>query len=878
MVTSPLQQAPSPALEQVMAHLKGVRTSLRGWKACCPAHADQQPSLSIGLGEQGQVLLKCFAGCSLERIVEAMGLTIADLFPAATSTQQGQGTVSGHAPHPMLTLLDLALEKQLPWQFLCHLGVMELPSAGLQIPYHLPDGTLAPRYRIRTALAAREGSRWNKGEGKIVPYGLERLEEARQAGYLVLVEGESDCWTLWYQGFPALGLPGAEMAGTLEESALAGIDRLYIVQEPDAAGATLVKALRERLAAWQWQGRAMVIRLPRAKDPNELYTQDRKGFHAAFQHALDQAEPLALSASQPTSLTSEHKPGIFSLRELLSWQLPPVRWAVPEILPEGLTLLAGKPKQGKSWLALSVALSIAAGGVALGAQPVTQGDVLYLALEDNARRLQARARQLLESMTGVPGGVDFALEWPRLGEGGLSALEDYLKGHPHVRLVVIDTWAKVAPPSGEHRSTQYAGDYEALTPLKHLADTYHVSVLAVHHLRKTGSSDVLDEITGSTGMTGAIDGALILKRERGQMDATLFVTGRDIEREQHLALTFDPSTAQWTLVGKSDEVGRTRARQQILDLLREQQPAGMSPRDIAEALEKNYHTTRSILRKMEETGEIKRLQGRYIAISADAGQGHMRQVNGIEQKELVERQQSTCLAPPDNDSPDDNVGTAQSDDTDDVDYSDYADDGNDASAGSFTEEQLLNDAVVAQETVKLITVSKDGAMVQQERNQQETAVISVINVINRNQCHQTPASFPSMEVQDMLPGEADIASRAEQNEAALQKKRCPHHPQARMVRFDPAGQAWCDKMDCWDCYRLMKIGEALGYCCVIDQGGHPLINQGLEAWSAFVLSQRPFMVMSATQQAIVTYKTQGVEVPDLSGEVQHLVEVPPTPS
>src|SRR5260370_8457949 len=119
---------------------------------------------------------------------------------------------------------------------------MDYPSCGLHIPYHLVDGTLAPRSRIRTALIAREGSRWSKGDGKIVPYGLERLEEARKAGELVLVEGESDCWTLWYQGFPALGLPGAEMAGTLEESALAGVGQAYIVQEPDAAGAPFVKA------------------------------------------------------------------------------------------------------------------------------------------------------------------------------------------------------------------------------------------------------------------------------------------------------------------------------------------------------------------------------------------------------------------------------------------------------------------------------------------------------------------------------------------------------------------------------------------------------------------------------------------------------------
>ncbi len=92
----------------------------------------------------------------------------------------------------------------------------------------------------------------------------------------------------------------------------------------------------------------------------------------------------------------------------------------------------------------------------------------------------------------------------------------------------------------------------------------------MHHLRKTGAADVLDEITGSTGMTGAVDGTLILKRERGQMDATLFVTGRDVEREQELALRFEAETAQWRLLGSAEEVGRTRARKEILDLLREQ--------------------------------------------------------------------------------------------------------------------------------------------------------------------------------------------------------------------------------------------------------------------------------------------------------------------
>jgi hypothetical protein len=766
-----------------------------------------------------------------------------------------------------LSLLDLALEKQLPWQFLCSLGVVEHPSGGLKIPYHRPDGTLAARRRIRTALIAKDGSRWSKGEGSIVAYGLERLEEARKAGYLVLVEGESDCWTLWYHQFPALGLPGAKMTGTLEESVLAGIDRLYIMQEPDAGGSVFVTQIARKLAAWQWPGQACVLRLSGAKDPNALHQQEQQGFRAAFQRALEQAQPLFVRHCQQASARPAGHPAIFSLQDLLSWEVPPVRWAIPEILPEGLTLLAGKPRLGKSWLALSLALTIAAGGMALGTQPVTQGDVLFLALEENARRLQARAQQLLASMTGVPSGMECALDWPRLGEGGLTSLEAYLKAHPNTRLVVIDTWARLAPPSGKRRCPQYEGDDEALTPLKRLADTYHVSILAVHHLRKTTSRDVLDEVTGSISMTGAVDGMLILKRERGQTEGSLFVTGRAIEREQQLALSFDAATALWTLVGNAEEVGRTRARQEILELLREQGPDGMSAREVAKALEKNYHTTRSLLRKMEDTGQVRRSAGRYVALSMDTGQVRGRspcisrqQAGLVEQEDHIKQQQRTWSGRVDG-----------SDDSDDTDYADEGDDDGAASNGVNTD-----DIASSQEMQGSDPPHEGVAEMQQADEHDETGVISVIT---RHQCYPSDALIPTVQARDEDPGRANSTTQAEQNTLVRrQKNRCPHHPQERLVRFDPAGQAWCDRMDCWDCYRLMKIGEVLGYRCLTDQGGQRLINQGVEAWAAFVLSQRPFMVMSATQQAIALCQALRVAVPDLSGEVTHLVRVPPAPS
>src|ERR1700736_6716771 len=100
MVISVVKQQQSP-LEMLFGRLNGVRKSLRGWVACCPAHDDREPSLSIGLGDEGQILLTCFAGCSLDHIVEALGISVADLFP---DTPSSSGSQSEHLRRNTLTL------------------------------------------------------------------------------------------------------------------------------------------------------------------------------------------------------------------------------------------------------------------------------------------------------------------------------------------------------------------------------------------------------------------------------------------------------------------------------------------------------------------------------------------------------------------------------------------------------------------------------------------------------------------------------------------------------------------------------------------------------------------------------------------------------
>jgi hypothetical protein len=132
-------------------------------------------------------------------------------------------------------------------------------------------------------------------------------------------------------------------------------------------------------------------------------------------------------------------------------------------------------------------------------------------------------------------------------------------------------------------------------------------------------------------------------------------------------------------------------------------------------------------------------------------------------------------------------------------------------------------------------------------------------------------------VHDGSPDEGSAVTQEEQADAPIDMNHCPHHPQAQLVRFDPAGQAWCDKMDCWDCFRLMKIGEALEYLRMTDLGGKVVIEEGMAAWSTFVRTQRAFLVVVATEQAIALCKNREIQVPDVSGEVKHLAEVHSAP-
>jgi hypothetical protein len=234
----------------------------------------------------------------------------------------------------------------------------------------------------------------------------------------------------------------------------------------------------------------------------------------------------------------------------------------------------------------------------------------------------------------------YATEWPRLDEGGLEYLEEWIVAHPNVRLIGIDTWAKMKPRSRRSNSRQYEEDYEAFTPLQELAATYGVSLIVVHHMRKAESEDPLDMVLGSIANSGAVDSVLTLFRKRSEPDARLYVTGRDIEEDQELLLSFHQECATWKIKGESENFARSPEQQAILDVLTAtHRPLTM--KEIARAQpNKSYNTIRNLMVKLRNEHKVL-LQNNTYTIVRHSQDSHRSQRSQHSQAEVV-RAEDAC--------------------------------------------------------------------------------------------------------------------------------------------------------------------------------------------------------------------------------------------
>ncbi|WP_336488828.1 AAA family ATPase [Methylobacterium nigriterrae] len=343
----------------------------------------------------------------------------------------------------------------------------------------------------------------------------------------------------------------------------------------------------------------------RADDGRPLNGARGPGLHTVepgqFPERRRDAERAANEASAPGL-------GQMSAADLMRKELPPVRTIVPGFIPEGLTLLAGKGKIGKSWLLMTTAIAVATGGVALNHILVDQGDVLCLCLEDNERRLQKRLAQLLPGGK-VPDRLFIDTKAPGLDAGLIEALRQWIDRVPNPRLIVVDVLNRVRPAQGRNESV-YDYDVRSLKGLHSLAAEHRIGILVCHHSRKAEAEDPFDCLSGSTGLTGTADTTLVLART--SQGTTLYGRGRDIE-EVESAVSFDPATGTWTLLGDATEVRRSDERSKIIQTLHGSERP-LSPQEIADLTGADYAATRKTLTRMVQAGEIHKIgRGQYVA-------------------------------------------------------------------------------------------------------------------------------------------------------------------------------------------------------------------------------------------------------------------------
>lgn len=534
------------------------------YNACCPFHDEKNPSFWFNT-KNG--MWKCETGCGAGNATSFLArIENIDTHEAWAQLCKLAGVDAKESkPKQPETMENYAVSKHLPIEFLQQLGLKDRPGddrnpAYVAIPYFGPDGKcVATKQRFNKNNTQRFG--WDKG-GKPTLYGL-WLEMNQKAKAIILCEGESDAQSCWLKGLPCYGVPGATNFQAAWVKDYIGNRAVYLHVEPDSGGQKFREKTLEKLKEGGFTGKVFSFSChdidERCKDPSDLLVLFGDEFRAKIDPAIKVAHREDLNAIIPEGMTvrqarelekePEHKSLVtYEASELYGKHLVAPPTIVRGAIPAGLTVLAGAPKRGKSWLSLSLAISVASGQPWLGME-TQRGEVLYLDLESAQFRVQKRLEKLL--VGPAPQGIHIAHDCSKLDGDLLWQIEDWAKKVEHPSLVIIDTLGRVdgAKKKGENA---YQSDTRILGEVQSFALKHKIAVVCVHHLKKTtmGVTDPFELVSGSMGITGAADAVLLLTGKRGDEDTILSISSRDFENKE-LVVYLD--NGRWILKSTNSE-------------------------------------------------------------------------------------------------------------------------------------------------------------------------------------------------------------------------------------------------------------------------------------------------------------------------------------
>jgi DNA-binding MarR family transcriptional regulator len=443
---------------------------------------------------------------------------------------------------------------------------------------------------------------WSVKDCRRIPYRLPDLLQYPDATVFVC-EGEKDADRVASLDHCATTVAGGDWTPDCT-SPLAGRNCL-ILEDNDDAGR---KKAHE--AAQALHGVASTVRivrlpdLPEKGDVSDWLDADTRNAgklaDVCFDAPLWTPDTPAPAAAAAPSSAGTWRDNVFTAAALRTMKFKVIEYLVPGIIPEGLTILAGKPKIGKSWLALDLALAVTGDRFMLGEMKPVQGDVLYAALEDNQRRLWKRTRKIMDTAhVAWPEGLTLATQWRRLDEGGIGDIKDWATSVSSPRLVILDTLAGIRPERN-NRDTLYDGDYKALRELHDWANEVGIAVVVLHHTRKMEADDPIDTISGSLGLAGCADTSAILSRS--SKGTTLYIRGRDVEEQEH-AVLFNAQTCRWTILGDAAAVQQSYTQAKILTALDEATDL-MTPADISYATQLSRNIVDQRLHHLVKNGNV----------------------------------------------------------------------------------------------------------------------------------------------------------------------------------------------------------------------------------------------------------------------------------